>query len=102
MLLLQVPAAGPDNQSRQPLAQSIALPLRAGVLEGTPHRLGAVHLSGDDIGPGWRQGVLEVCHEHPAPEFRAFIIIFRSTGPVIPTPRSFRSGGAGATVQLRS
>ena len=37
-----------------------------------------------------------------APELSALIIIFRSTGPVISTRRSFRSAGAGATVQLRS
>ena len=34
-----------------------------------------------------------------APELRALIIIFRSTGPVISTRRSFRSAGAAATCQ---
>ena len=37
-----------------------------------------------------------------APELRALIIIFRSTGPVISTLRLSRSAGAGATVQARS
>src|SRR3954468_8530538 len=37
-----------------------------------------------------------------APELSALIIIFRSTGPVISTRRSFRSAGADATCQLRS
>ena len=34
-----------------------------------------------------------------APELSALIIIFRSTGPVISTRRSSRSGGALATRQ---
>src|SRR6266571_1494074 len=37
-----------------------------------------------------------------APELRALIIILRSTGPVISTRRSVRSGRIGATVQSRS
>ena len=37
-----------------------------------------------------------------APEFRALIIIFGSTGPVISTRRSSRSAGAGATRQSGS
>src|SRR5215217_4159689 len=37
-----------------------------------------------------------------APELSALIIIFRSTGPVISTRRSFKSAGVGATCQLRS
>ena len=37
-----------------------------------------------------------------APELRALIIILRSTGPVISTRRSWRSGGAGATRQSPS
>ena len=32
-----------------------------------------------------------------APEFRALITIFRSTGPVISTRRSVRSGGGSGT-----
>src|SRR3989442_10135669 len=37
-----------------------------------------------------------------APELRALMTILRSTGPVISTLRSCRSGGIGATVQSRS
>ena len=36
-----------------------------------------------------------------APEFSALMIIFRSTGPVISTRRSARSGGIGATSPIR-
>ncbi len=37
-----------------------------------------------------------------APELSALIIILRSTGPVISTRRSCRSGGVGATCQSAS
>ena len=37
-----------------------------------------------------------------APEFRALMTIFRSTGPVISTRRSRRSCGGGSTCQSRS
>jgi hypothetical protein len=37
-----------------------------------------------------------------APELSALMIIFRSTGPVISTRRSWRSAGAGATFQVAS
>ena len=37
-----------------------------------------------------------------APELSALMIILRSTGPVISTRRSCRSGGAGATFQSPS
>ncbi len=37
-----------------------------------------------------------------APEFSALIIIFGSTGPVISTRRSWRSGGVGATLHESS
>jgi hypothetical protein len=38
----------------------------------------------------------------PAPDLRALMIIFRSTGPVISTRRSSRVAGIGATVQSAS
>jgi hypothetical protein len=37
-----------------------------------------------------------------APELRALMIIFRSTGPVISTRRSIKSDGGAATTQFPS
>ena len=67
VLLLQVPAPGTHHQGRQPLPQGVPLAVGALVLQGPPHRVHAVGLARDDVGPGRRERVLEVGHEHPRP-----------------------------------
>ena len=93
----QVPAARPHEQRGQvcsragsPCHQATRRSIcRDGVVD--------IGLTVGHVRPGWRVGVLEIGHEHPAPELRALIIILASVGPVISTRLSARSAGAGGT-----
>jgi hypothetical protein len=63
----EVPAARPDDELGGPFAEAVRLAL--GRLEGERAADGVDErrLSGDDVGPGRRERVLEVGHEHARP-----------------------------------
>ena len=98
----QMPAAGPHQKRSRVLVQAILLALGALIPDHAPYGVANVDLSLDRRIPCGRVGVLEIGHEHLAPELSALMTILRSTGPVISTRRSSRSGGIGATFQSAS
>ncbi len=63
MLLRQVPAARPDEQGRELLAERVRL-ARVRILErdGAPDRVAQIELALDHVGPARRARVLEVGH----------------------------------------
>ncbi len=65
--LLQVPPPWPDHEHRGPGVERVRLALGGGERQRPPHRRHQVGLSRHDVGPGRREGVLEVRHEDLRP-----------------------------------
>ena len=63
--LLQVPAAGPDEKGGDLLVEPVCLALGRRELELASDGVLESSLAADDVGPGRRQGILEVSHEDP-------------------------------------
>ena len=61
--LRQVPASRPDEERRDLIVQAIGLSFGARELEPPADGIDEVDLTQDDVGPGRRQGILEIRHE---------------------------------------
>ena len=59
----EVPAARPDDERRQRVAEAVFLALGRGERQRPTHRVLQCGLAADHVRPGWRKGILEVGHE---------------------------------------
>jgi len=95
----QVPAPRSHEEGSRLLGKAVGPPVRVCECDRSADRVDEVYVARDEILPRRELASSKSAMNVLAPELRALITIFRSTGPVISTRRSRRSCGRGATLQ---